>query len=136
MSVKKSLSVFISLFVICGIFVFAQIAAAGEVTTTFNVTLGAWGANTTILTGTKYDANNNFSTISLTGGTVDHINAWIVNTKGTMITEYKYKVPMSTTNKKLYYEDDVSVAKGATTSILIEQNNVFSKTAKGNANIK
>ena len=135
-SLKKILSVFLSVMMITGSFVVAQVAMADEVSSNYSVTLSANGKNKTILTGAKDNANNNYSTISLTGGTVDHINAWLTNDKGSMISKYKYKVPMKTTDKKLYYKDGESVSKGTTTSILIEQNNVASKTAKGNANIK
>lgn len=136
-STKNFLSVLLSLFIIISSFVITQaVAVADEYKTDYNVTLSANGKNATILTGPKNDANCNYSTISLTGGTVDHINAWIVNTNGTMISKYKYKVPKNTNDKKLYYNDGQSVSKNTITSIRIEQNNVQSKTAIGNANIK
>lgn len=136
-STKKFLSVLLSLLMIVSSFIITQaVAVAGEYKTDYNLTLSANGQNATILTGPKNDANYNYSTISLTGGTVDHINAWIVNTNGSMISKYKYKVPKNTVDKKLYYKDGQSVSKGTITSIRIEQNNVKSKTAKGNANIK
>lgn len=136
MKAKKFLSIVISVLLISGTFIVAQVATAAEVSSPYSVTLGANGKNKTILTGAKNDANCNYSTISLTGGTVNHINAWITNDKGSMISKYKYKVPMGTNNKKLYYEEGISVAKGKTSSILIEQNNIASKTAEGDANIK
>lgn len=136
-STKKFLSVLLSLLMIVSSFIVTQVVAvAGEYKTNYDLTLSANGQNATILTGPKNDANYNYSTISLTGGTVDHINAWIVNTNGKMISKYKYKVPKNTVDKKLYYNDGQSVSKDTITSIRIEQNNVRSKTAKGNANIK
>lgn len=133
---KKIVSAILTVLLCAGTFAFAQLAIAGEVYTTFNVTLSPNGINKTILTGAKNDARKNYSTISLTGGSVDHINAWIVNSKGKMISEYKYKVPMGTRDKHLNYKQETSVSNGTTTSIVIEQNNIKSKTAQGNANLK
>ncbi len=134
---KKFLSVLLSLLIVVGSFVVSQaVVMASEYKTDFNLTLAAGGKNATILTGPKNNANYNYSTISLTGGTVDHINAWIVDTNGKKISKYKYKVIQNTNNKKMYYDDGKTVSKGTITSIRIEQNNILSKTAKGNANIK
>lgn len=131
---KKFLSVLISLTVVIGIFVFAQMASAAEVTSNFNVKLGANGVNQTILTGAKDDANKAYSSISLTGGTVNQIYAWVVDSKSNMVSKYKYKLTVGQSDN-LLYKDGTTVAKDATISIRIEQHNVLSKTAIGNANL-
>ena len=50
-SFKKILSVFLSVMMITGSFVVAQVAMADEVSSDYSVTLSANGKNKTILTG-------------------------------------------------------------------------------------